>query len=361
MNKVFKIVFNAARGKMMVVNEATSSVQTGKKAAVTVAVIGALACGANVASADVVSVTAFTPNVLQEDTTIVGHVSHDAVNFTINGKPVGDAYSSTTQNYLHADLNGHTLTFEDGFQDGGFNFGNKRECLTGFSFSGSKEGSNLVVRGDTRGIYGFGSIDVDTLNVVMEGAYSMHAQGLKKTVLQEHSDILSDLAFETVVNANTVFLKSTGNNVVQVDTAANANTGGKLSFGSEEKRIGKMTIDASKGLRAIRVTGAGDFVKIYADELNIIANPGESIKADGGSSVIIDALTADINSDIGQTVIEGRFGWWCESKDEEMFSKSLDLEEEIKKIKDQAFLDPYCDKHPRLKKIDDITAIKIEI
>ena len=30
MNKIFKIVWNAARGKMMVVNEATSSVQTGK-------------------------------------------------------------------------------------------------------------------------------------------------------------------------------------------------------------------------------------------------------------------------------------------------------------------------------------------
>ena len=40
MNKIFKIVFNAARGKMMVVNEATSSVQTGKKAAVTVAAVG---------------------------------------------------------------------------------------------------------------------------------------------------------------------------------------------------------------------------------------------------------------------------------------------------------------------------------
>ena len=50
MNKIFKIVFNAARGKMMVVNEATSSVQTGKKAAVTVAVVGALASGAAMAS-----------------------------------------------------------------------------------------------------------------------------------------------------------------------------------------------------------------------------------------------------------------------------------------------------------------------
>lgn len=50
MNKIFKIVFNAARGKMMVVNEATSSVQTGKKAAVTVAVIGALVSGSALAA-----------------------------------------------------------------------------------------------------------------------------------------------------------------------------------------------------------------------------------------------------------------------------------------------------------------------
>ena len=50
MNKIFKIVFNAARGKMMVVNEATSSVQTGKKAAVTVAVVAALAAGTAMAA-----------------------------------------------------------------------------------------------------------------------------------------------------------------------------------------------------------------------------------------------------------------------------------------------------------------------
>ena len=53
MNKIFKIVWNAARGKMMVVNEATSSVQTGKKAAVTVAVVAALASGTAFAASDV--------------------------------------------------------------------------------------------------------------------------------------------------------------------------------------------------------------------------------------------------------------------------------------------------------------------
>lgn len=57
MNKIFKIVFNAARGKMMVVNEATSSVQTGKKAAVTVAVIGALASGVACAATELTNST----------------------------------------------------------------------------------------------------------------------------------------------------------------------------------------------------------------------------------------------------------------------------------------------------------------
>lgn len=44
----------------------------------------------------------------------------------------------------------------------------------------------------------------------------------------------------------------------------------------------------------------------------------------------------------------------------EMFSKSLNIEEEIKKIKEASFLDPYCDCHPRLKKIDDITIVKVK-
>jgi hypothetical protein len=45
---------------------------------------------------------------------------------------------------------------------------------------------------------------------------------------------------------------------------------------------------------------------------------------------------------------------------EQMFKKSLDLDEEINKIVDVAFSDPNCDNYPRLKKIDDITVIKVE-
>ncbi len=43
-----------------------------------------------------------------------------------------------------------------------------------------------------------------------------------------------------------------------------------------------------------------------------------------------------------------------------MFEKSLDIDEEIGKIVEKSFTDPYCDKYPRFKKIDDITVIKID-
>ena len=50
MNKAYKVVFNKLRGTMMVVNETTSSVQTGKKAAVTVALMAALISGTTMAA-----------------------------------------------------------------------------------------------------------------------------------------------------------------------------------------------------------------------------------------------------------------------------------------------------------------------
>lgn len=44
----------------------------------------------------------------------------------------------------------------------------------------------------------------------------------------------------------------------------------------------------------------------------------------------------------------------------DMFKNSLDLDLEIAKIKETAFNDPYCNKYPRFKKIDDITVVKIK-
>lgn len=45
----------------------------------------------------------------------------------------------------------------------------------------------------------------------------------------------------------------------------------------------------------------------------------------------------------------------------EMFASSLDIKSEIEKIEQRSFADSDCEKYPRFKKIDDITAIKIEM
>lgn len=44
---------------------------------------------------------------------------------------------------------------------------------------------------------------------------------------------------------------------------------------------------------------------------------------------------------------------------EEMFINTKDIEEEVRKIKEQAYLDKTCNKYPRFKVIDDITVIEI--
>lgn len=103
MNKIFKIVFNAARGKMMVVNEATSSVQTGKKAAVTVAVIGALASSGALAATE-----AFDNGGTEYDNggyiyvsaLESGTIEHDVSTSTLTVSAENGKISSTTTGYV---------------------------------------------------------------------------------------------------------------------------------------------------------------------------------------------------------------------------------------------------------------------
>ena len=67
MNSTFKIVFNRARGAMTVVNEMTKSHQTGRKAAVAVAVAGALAFSAGVQASEYVEAQGQDKTVTQAD------------------------------------------------------------------------------------------------------------------------------------------------------------------------------------------------------------------------------------------------------------------------------------------------------
>lgn len=48
----------------------------------------------------------------------------------------------------------------------------------------------------------------------------------------------------------------------------------------------------------------------------------------------------DSNTDIGNVIVEGGFGWWCESNNTEMFNKNIESvlninEDQIKSIKEK--------------------------
>ena len=142
MNKIFKIVFNAARGKMMVVNEATSSVQTGKKAAVTVAVIGALASG--VAMAESYDYTVES-NLGQVAETVVVDTNEAAKEYLGGGK-----LSSSTGTYYIKDTN----LIIDNAQVG---IGNSSGWSGAYILGGSKASST------------YGSISTENTNLTING------------------------------------------------------------------------------------------------------------------------------------------------------------------------------------------------
>lgn len=103
MNSTFKIVFNRARGAMTVVNEMTKSHQTGRKAAVAVAVAGALAFSAGVHAADPVYVEGAGKDI----TVTKAHITPNVGNRVVGG---WNKWSDTAQ---QAALN-NTVTVESG-------------------------------------------------------------------------------------------------------------------------------------------------------------------------------------------------------------------------------------------------------
>lgn len=114
MNQIFKVVFNAARGKKMVVNEATSSVQKGKMAAVTVAVAGALMLGANVAGAKPLGGQNLSGKVTEDPGVGVSDVLTLTVNEELYGQPIDDEVISGHYFGINPDttyLHGQEKTF----------------------------------------------------------------------------------------------------------------------------------------------------------------------------------------------------------------------------------------------------------
>ena len=133
MNSTFKIVFNRARGAMTVVNEMTKSHQTGRKAAVAVAVAGALAFSAGVQA------TVYVEGQGQDVTVTEGDVnSQDSKNRVVGG---WKDWSDTAQ---QAALN-NTVTVQSGKWN--MAIGGHYSGVTDKAITHSVENTNVVING----------------------------------------------------------------------------------------------------------------------------------------------------------------------------------------------------------------------
>lgn len=131
MNSTFKIIFNRARGAMTVVNEMTKSHQTGRKAAVAVAVAGALAFSAGVQASEYVEAQGQDKTVTQADV-------------EKGGKRVVGGWRNWSDTAQQAKLN-NTVTVESGEWQlviGGHYSGVADKAITH-----SVENTNVVING----------------------------------------------------------------------------------------------------------------------------------------------------------------------------------------------------------------------
>lgn len=92
MNRTFKVVFNKARGALMVANEMTSSVQK-KGVKTVVAVAAAAACGASIAAGTGISNTTVS---FDENTTITTDANAGEGNYRFSGIAATNGTTSVT-------------------------------------------------------------------------------------------------------------------------------------------------------------------------------------------------------------------------------------------------------------------------
>lgn len=106
MNHIFKIVFNHERGTSMVVNETTSSVQAGKKAAIVVATVSALASGSALAVEDFVKNETVTDGIIEAQNITITSDSSNAINIFNPDTPLALQVNAQKDINLTAKKNG---------------------------------------------------------------------------------------------------------------------------------------------------------------------------------------------------------------------------------------------------------------
>lgn len=302
MNSTFKIVFNRARGAMTVVNEMTKSHQTGRKAAVAVAVAGALAFSAGVQASEYVEAQGQDKTVTQADV-------------EKGGKRVVGGWRNWSDTAQQAKLN-NTVTVESGEWQlviGGHYSGVADKAITH-----SVENTNVVINGGsiTKSVVG-GTGASDNLEVtrinknavasvtinggsfgvagevgnttelfVLGGDLMKHRGGFKN---DPKDPDLSDAYAESEIGATHVTIKDgTFNSAIVGGSAAivyygNANKGAKTTVGTTN-----VTIEGGTFNHAIVVGGlaSGHKTHSFVTEANL------SVIAKDKALVVNDSIFA---------------------------------------------------------------------
>lgn len=222
MNSTFKIVFNRARGAMTVVNEMTKSHQTGRKAAVAVAVAGALAFSAGVQASEYVEAQGQDKTVTQADV-------------EKGGKRVVGGWRNWSDTAQQAKLN-NTVTVESGEWQlviGGHYSGVADKAITH-----SVENTNVVINGGSFGVAG--EVGNATELFVVGGDLMKHRGGYRE---EESWPDLTNAYAESEIGATHVTIKDgTFNSAIVGGSAAivyygNANKGAKTTVGTTNVTI----------------------------------------------------------------------------------------------------------------------------
>ena len=326
MNRIFKVCFNAARNKMMVVNEATSSAQTYKKVA-TVAVVGVLACGS--AAAIEINKTTFTINdkvnwTASDDVTInttdtgyygvFGYTADVKVkNLTINSKSGGinlQAQSGAPTTNLTITANNVTINTPQKYAalyNGDANSGSTLTLNVNDTLTIS--GRQLAVTGNDKNI-------VVNAGVIRANLTSTAIWSLGTVDLTAKTIDIATTSEDALISDKKIFLKATEGDLNITGNAITGPTGqtnlvGKnvtitgdvISEAAEEGRAqGKTDISGEQKTTINGSVSVADGTVKLGGELLVVnaANGADALKAEAGT-LDIGATSTVIKGDIHAT------------------------------------------------------------
>lgn len=343
MNKSFKVVFNKARGALMVVNEVTSSVQAkGTKTVIAAAVAAMVAGGAVAAEGDwvkvpegVESVTNATWDTLKEENSFV-HAPEGT-------KKVPGTFLSTSEtktfdkklwvsgNTAAAQTTGLGVSGADGnltnagtiyvtsgkygvsYQNKGIWAGNGATA-TNAGVIVAKNAYGMTVGTEESGANASKIVNKGTISVVETGA-GMELGGVAKSEAENHGTIVVgtpttglDVEGGPLRFGHGVLIQDSSNNVftnygtieaadgasaIEVKTTGTATAGNTLNFEAGSKVVGEVHIDTDVTGTVINVNGfKGDLdLNNDSDDLTINVKAGADLElTDGYGSTISEAV-----------------------------------------------------------------------